>query len=447
MLFVNKKYESLNKILCSRVDESDNIDEAYNVGAGFSEQEVLDKFKSINSKIDEQELTRFIDFLYDKWHNDGRLNGNENSIPFRFDSAEDGKKANKVVNIARVYKSIINKEYSISGDKFNVGGISFKYGDGSLFSNRSAKGLEYEGGIIGELQQLIAVAADNTGKQRLSEKKLKSLIDNPSVYHLIPIYTSGDLDNAIKAYKNGTSLDELVIGTGKVDPKRNKHHEMWSDDFEIDTTDENTQKVLEDSGRIISDVTITTNPPVYVSVKIESAQLSGVFCSNILKNNKSLISAAKDGTSYDSIKNTSDMHAFKNFCNAIGADPIDLYNKYNDLYNDKPITDVVKTTQNYNGLLLGNVFQKLIGGNCWYVKPSTAVFIPSRNIHLDFVRSHIRITSTGKKIIAYGKINGIDARVELRTAGEGNLPYRIFPVISVPSLLETIVEKDSHSDD
>lgn len=444
MLLVNNEYTLLDNIICGRTDESDNIDESYTVGAGFSEQDVLDKFKSINSKIDERELTQFIDFLYDKWRSDGKLKGNANSIPFRFDSAADGKRASKIVNIARVYKSIISKEYSINDDKFNMGGISFKYGNGSLFSNRSAKGLEYEGGIIGELQQLIAVASDNTGKRHLSEKKLKSLIDNPSVYHLIPIYTSGDLDNAIKAYKNGTPLDELVIGTGKVDPRRNTHNEMWSDDFDIDTTNDSTQKVLENSGRIISDVTITTDPPVYVSVKIESAQLSGVFCSNILKNNKSLISAAKNGASYNDIENTSDMRAFKNFCNAIGADPTDLYNKYKDLYNDNPITDFVKTTQKYNSLLLGNVFQKLIGGNCWYVKPSTSVFIPSRNLHLDFVRSHIRITPSGKKIIAYGSVNGIDARVELRTAGEGKLPYRVFPVISVPALLETIVEEDSH---
>ena len=134
------------------------------------------------------------------------------------------------------------------------------------------------------------------------------------------------------------------------------------------------------------------------------------------------------------------MRAFKNFCDAIGADQEDLYNKYKSLYNGEEITDVVKLADNYDESLLGIVFQKLIGGNYWYVKPSTSVFVPPKDLNLKFIRSKIRITSSGKKIVAYGTINGeVEARVELRTSGEGNLPYRLFPVVSVPELLKSII--------
>lgn len=432
MLYISRKYETLNDIL-----NSYNTSEAYTIGADFKESDVIEMFKNINKNISENDLVtlgNFVNLLYNHWHKSFKVKDDPKLIPFRFDNTK------KIVNISRAYKSFLSRE-GYTTDKFTIGGITFKYGDGSLYSSRAEQGLAYENSIIGELKKLIETVSNNKSKRkRLSADEIVKISGDEQLRHIVPIYSSGTLDNAVEEYKNGKPIDSLVISTGKVDPRRNKNHELWTNDFGI--TDGDMEKVLTASGKIISDATITTQPETYISVKIESAQLSGVFCSNILKNNKTLVNAAINNEEYSSIEDSQDMLAFKNFCISIGADQQDLYNKYRSLYNgDKITTDIKKSSDEYDSRLLGIVFQKLIGGNYWYVKPSTSIFVPSHDLNLRFIRDRLYITPTGKKIIAFGNVNGIDARIELRTAGEGNLPYRVFPVVSVPALLDSIINK------
>jgi len=144
MLFVNKKYESLDRLISA-------TNEKYNVGAGFTEEQALDKILSIAAKYVHKDLSDqsvkdisdFVKYMYNIW--DSQLKRNPKDIPFRFDPN------NKNVKIADVYKGYLSQDSLskyhasyVSDKKFILGesaknGITFEFGAGSLFTSNDSK--------------------------------------------------------------------------------------------------------------------------------------------------------------------------------------------------------------------------------------------------------------------------------------------------------------------
>ena len=462
MLIVNKKYESLESILESNAtNESDEIDEAYDTGAGFDESQAMDCIRQLKgySSSKEELFSALVDFLYEIWDVD--LKRAPSKIPFKFDL--EAKKA-KIDPDYRAYilSAKDGEEYSEEEDglfkdtdigrtRMKFGGIPFEFGTGSLFYSKSKAGLNYEHTVAGELKSMIVAASENNHP---SAEILKSYIDE-SAWRLLPLYEEGCLDYAIDMYTDNNSIDlsQFILETGSGNTQRNANGEIYNKQT-LKVTSSNMGPVLTDSGRIIADVTIKTSSlDVYISVKKEKAQLSATRASTVF-NNDSIHDALLNDRPYSSCKDNADMIAYKNFCDIIGADEESLYEVYRDFVNGRRPQRIVENSESFNGKLAGIVFQKLIGGNYWYVKPNEdASYIGADNLNLVFNRQSIEVTDSGKKIKAIGTILGCAVALELRTDGDirqsielndgGNfsLPYRIFPVCNVNNLRNAIANK------
>ena len=141
---------------------------------------------------------------------------------------------------------------------------------------------------------------------------------------------------------------------------------------------------------------------------------------------------------FDDVKDEPDMKALINFCNVVGIDAEDVYEKYTCLVNNKKIDKDIKLSGRYDGRKLGILFQKLVGGNYWYVKPEKALFVPAKYDHWEFNVSKATIAPTGKRISIQGTIEGVPVELEFRTDGHGAWPYRLFPRTDVQKIINKL---------
>ena len=98
----------------------------------------------------------------------------------------------------------------------------------------------------------------------------------------------------------------------------------------------------------------------------------------------------------------------------------------------------VRIDANYNPKLLGCLIQKLVGGNYWYTKPEYSIFVNDKNAKLSFNVDKAHVTDSGKGVNIEGTINGLPCKIIFRTSGSGIWPYRIFPMINVPKLINIV---------
>ncbi len=437
MLYVSNKYTSLHSILC----ESEDTDEAYTVGAGFTLKDAVEKLYSIKVLDSDQkkQLRSFATYMYKLW----KVNhaSDPEKIPFRFD--DSGLKVVKIPE--KEYKDTINSDIesgklSISNKTkfgFTLGGITFAYGTGSLSGKtRSSSGLAYEDVVRDELVQLIQAASNSK-----SIKKIKDSIDE-SVYHLLPILQSGALNEVISMYRKNRDIDLYsIITKHEGSTRRNSNGEISDDSCNLNTSD--TESILRNSGKIIADIIINTSKPVYISVKMKLGQLSSFSLMNVFENNSTFVDAINHRDSYDEVKAALNRTPFKNFCKVFGIDSKDLYNKFLNFAEGVNTNLNVKTTSSYAGKDLGIIIQKLVGGNYWYVKPDVdAVYLSDKDSGLSFKRSSIHFSSGDHKcILVDGSVSGVDITFKIRTALRGyKYPYRVFPELEVLDLVEVLAE-------
>ena len=198
MLIVSNKYESLYGVLNKSVNENIENEEC-SIGADFTLDQAIQKLCSIKNenKQDSKLLTKLAKHLYNVWNK--QLNKERTAIPFRFDTKLNVVKIYNDRDVSNYVDSIQNNASSLGISDltkrgFHLGGLSFIFGAGSLFGNRSKSGFDYEDIIRDEVIQIIKAASTTK-----SISKIKSLIDE-SAYHLLPIYESGALNNAISLY-------------------------------------------------------------------------------------------------------------------------------------------------------------------------------------------------------------------------------------------------------
>lgn len=451
MLVINKKYASISKILSRATNESEEIEEAYDIGIDFSADQAIEQIFKLKSGLDDQDkanITRLVKDMYSIWQKD--LHEDPRSIPFRFSST------NKVVKVANVYNQFLQQgdlvKYGASttnDGKFFIGpsksrGVIFTFGEGSLFSSKSKAGLGYEDVVRDQLIQIIHYAAEF--KKNPSEKNIIENTDKRT-HHLLPIYTAGLLNDAIKLYRDNRNLDlnEIVI-KHKGSTARNSNNELWDANFNIDLDNNKTEEVLKSSGAIVADVIVNTKNPVYLSVKKPDAQLSGVCAKEVMETNKAFKNGIATEKKYKDVKNTLGA-AYFNFCKTTGIDPEELYNKYLAISLNHDVSPEFENVLKGESDKLGAIFQRLVGGNYWYVKPDKVVYIDYKDNKLKFNVSSIKFSRAkrelGRKIIIYGKIDGYDgiARIEFRTADvKYKYPYRMFPIVNVPALRESMAK-------
>jgi len=413
----------------------------FNIGVGFTEEQALAQFQIIKKNLDKSDiegLDQITGFLYGLWNTD-----HENTpqmIPYRF--------GNRSVKIARIYEVIKedlfdflrrkNIKFKITKKGFSCCGITFEWGDGSMFVNRSGKGLDYEDTIIKELITLVQTIGGAHKEKKLSKTDLANIVEDKSLHHLFPLYLEGALDEVLDMFIKdpGIDLSTVIVKTGDSNTQRNRKGQLFDKDFNI--TESDMKAVLDESGYIISDVTINTAHKVYISVKMKSSQLSGINYQWALEKNDAMWKGIADGKTFDDVKDAPDMKALINFCNVVGIDVVDIYDKYTKIVNQEKIDKEIKLGKHYDGKKLGILFQKLIGGNYWYTKPDKVLFVPAENKHWAFDIDRATMADSGKRISIRGRINGIDVELEFRTDGHGLWPYRLFPRTDVPALINTM---------
>lgn len=201
MLCVSNVYKSLYKILNGNFK---TVNEKYTIGLNFSKKDVLDRIKKYidlekdnkissaenkerkkknpnEDKIKEakdkaekeakdamEEVKLLVDKMYKAWEDE--FKSDPAKIPFRF--SDDDKEARQI-RIARYYKDLSLVDGLTKDDKYNIGPVTFKYGNGNLplqvsddesYSKYNGKELTPQGlGVTGKFNLTSLVGAISKG--------------------------------------------------------------------------------------------------------------------------------------------------------------------------------------------------------------------------------------------------------------------------------------------
>lgn len=409
MLIVTESYNSIDDIM---------NEDKYNYGRGLT----ADQAKAeLHKESSDKRLDDLIDFLYEIWVDE--FNGIDRKIPLRFPEDVKGK-----VKVAREYEPFLKEDVelalNIMNHKFNLGGIEFTFGEGSLFSDRSAAGREYENNVANDIRILLLESVEDKERLKILKKQYAELLK------------TADFKEAKEIVKADPGLVDRIIRV-ETPKRRNSNGELWNSDFKINTDTED----IEASGKIIADVVI--NNKIYLSAKIESHQLSGVRCAMVFDSNALFRKYAeesrsfKDETSFNR-SSLSKNAPFKNFCELFSVSEFDMYNSlvpHND--SDRALT--ILPQSDYSSSTLGLLFRKLVGGNYWVVKRGEPVKYMSSDINsLKFNISNAYVTKSGKSITFNGKLNDLPAAITVRTSSGEDYPCRMFPKIDIEKLIDLL---------
>lgn len=331
-------------------------------------------------------------------------------------------------------------------------------------------GLEFENKLCKSLQDCVL-----NGKSDFeygNKLYVKLLNKNPKTFNIINE----------KLKKDSTaSIGDFIFVSGKGSTARNSSGQILNTKtFEvnidkklnIDSNSENKiNNVLYQSGKIIADITITTegkhfnksdinniNPDdIYISCKDGFAQFSAISIQSAFYGENSrfleksdLIDSFKNNETYeDFIKNKSDnVDAFNNLCKFMCVDPNIVYDYFKMPLKDRDPERALKTNKSVDGNIIGTLIHLLIGGNYWYANSKTEpVFI-----EYDIDSSEFEFIPTGdcrlnpKQIVLIGKLNNEklkdhNATIEIKfrsTDSGASYPYRLFVVSKDKDLINRL---------
>lgn len=230
-------------------------------------------------------------------------------------------------------------------------------------------------------------------------------------------------------------IAKIVRQTGGSNTKRNKNGEIISKDFVIPTydNDKKSEKSLENilikSGEIISDITLLDK--IYLSIKHERAQLSGIVMNPPFYP--------------DDKSKRFNNQAFYNLCAFFGVEEEDVKQYYSIPKEKREKQKIIKATNKNNNLytetLLSTLALTIIGANYWYVNSNLHFRYISPKIEDNntipislnlFYDKGVTLNPTGLKIPAQlrnnsKKENVVDCEVIFRTSdGDKEYPYRLF---------------------
>ena len=412
--------------------------------------------------------------------------------------SDNGKKSDNILKtndkiISELKKLCINPEVEEASDlklKTNTNvddfdNIFYKYSNiksawTKIFKGTYSKsvhsgsgGLEFENKLCKSLQDCFL-----NGKSDFeygNKLYIKLLNKNPKTFNIINE----------KLKKDSTaSIDDFIFVSGKGSTARNSNGQILNTKtFEvnidkklnIDSNSENKiNNVLYQSGKIIADITITTegkqfnksdinniNPnDIYISCKDGFAQFSAISIQSAFygENPRSLeksdlINSFKNNETYeDFIKNKSDnVEAFNNLCKFMCIEPNVVYDYFKTPLKDRDPERVLKTNNSVDGNIIGTLIHLLIGGNYWYANSkSEPVFID-----YDIDSSEFEFVPTGdcrlnpKQIVLIGELNNEklkdhNAKIEIKfrsTDSGASYPYRLFVVPKDKNIIDLLFAK------
>lgn len=365
-----------------------------------------------------------IDIIYRHWEEDG---SKEIYTPIRYTG--DRKK----VKIARKFAEgdcatdLIQAGYAIQGGFLKFGKNKVVFGNGSPRGVRAARGLELEHDLLIDIKQAILhrMTGEWASREDLAVPGNPNFTKKGTILH--PHIESAPFLDRVIAGLTDITVDEvnsIVLLTGSGDTKRNRDGWIFDKNLVV-----NKDFAGSESAKVIADITVEIpgKTPVYISCKMDTAQLSGISVN---------------------FMNTTDWEeelspAFVNFFTTFGIDPETVADWYRR-------GDGVKFTEDITGnpdmTSLGCLMAKLIGGDYVYLTPTKCIEVPSEKEMATSIASKMRPIryrisgGTGKTIMIDYKIGSLGVAFEFRTDGKGGrkYPYRLFPKAPVAKLLENL---------
>lgn len=376
----------------------------------------------LQSILRSDDFNRALDIIYQHWEEDG---SKEIYTPIRYTG--DRKK----VKIARKFAEgdcaadLMKAGYVLQGGFLKFSKNKVVFGNGSPRGVRAARGLELEHDLLIDIKQ--AILHRMTGEWALREDL--AVPGNPNYTRkgtiLHPHIESAPFLDRVVAGLSEASVDyvnSIVLLTGSGDTKRNRDGWIFDKNLVV-----NKDFTGSESAKVIADITVEIpgKTPVYISCKMDTAQLSGISVN---------------------FMNTSDWDkdkAFGNFFTTFGIDPETVADWYRNGDGSKFTEEI---TGNPDMTSLGCLMAKLIGGDYVYLTPTKCIEVPSEKEMAVAIASKMRPTryrisaGAGKTIMIDYKIRSLGVAFEFRTDGKGGrkYPYRLFPKVQVAKLLENL---------
>lgn len=375
----------------------------------------------LQSILRSDDFNRALDIIYQHWEEDG---SKEIYTPIRYTG--DRKK----VKIARKFAEgdcaadLIQAGYAIQGGFLKFGKNKVVFGNGSPRGVRAARGLELEHDLLIDIKQAILhrMTGEWATREDLAVPGNPNYTKKGTILH--PHVESAPFLDRVIAGLNAISVDEvnsIVLLTGSGDTKRNRDGWIFDKNLVV-----NKDFTGSESAKVIADITVEIpgKTPVYISCKMDTAQLSGVSVNFMNTSNWS-----EELTP-----------AFVNFFTTFGIDPETVADWYRG-------GDGVKFTEEITGnpdmTSLGCLMAKLIGGDYVYLTPTKLIEVPSEKEMATAIAQKMRPTryrisaGAGKTIMIDYKIGSLGVAFEFRTDGKGGrkYPYRLFPKVQVAKLL------------
>ena len=376
----------------------------------------------LQSILRSDDFNRALDIIYQHWEEDG---SKEIYTPIRYTG--DRKK----VKIARKFAEgdcaadLIQAGYAIQGGFLKFGKNKVVFGNGSPRGVRAARGLELEHDLLIDIKQAILhrVTGEWASREDLAVPGNPNYTKKGTI--LYPHVESAPFLDRVIANLNTISVDEvnsIVLLTGSGDTKRNRDGWIFDKNLVV-----NKDFTGSESAKVIADITVEIpgKTPVYISCKMDTAQLSGISVN---------------------FMNTSDWDkdkAFGNFFTTFGINPESVADWYRNGDGSKFTEEI---TGNPDMTSLGCLMAKLIGGDYVYLTPTKCIEVPSEKEMATAIAGKMRPTryrisaGAGKTIIIDYKIGSLGVAFEFRTDGKGGrkYPYRLFPKVQVAKLLENL---------
>lgn len=376
----------------------------------------------LQSILRSDDFNQALDIIYQHWEEDG---SKEIYTPIRYTG--DRKK----VKIARKFAEgdcaadLIQAGYVIQGGFLKFGKNKVVFGNGSPRGVRAARGLELEHDLLIDIKQ--AILHRMTGEWALREDL--AVPGNPNYTKkgtiLHPHVESAPFLDRVVSSLTTISVDEvnsIVLVTGSGDTKRNRDGWIFDKNLVV-----NKDFSGSESAKVIADITVEIpgKTPVYISCKMDTAQLSGISVNFM------------NTTDWDKDK------AFGNFFTTFGIDPETVADWYRNGDGSKFTEEI---TGNPDMTSLGCLMAKLIGGDYVYLTPTKCIEVPSEKEMATSIARKMRPTryrisaGAGKTIMIDYKIGSLGVAFEFRTDGKGGrkYPYRLFPKVQVAKLLENL---------
>lgn len=376
----------------------------------------------LQSILRSDDFNRALDIIYQHWEEDG---SKEIYTPIRYTG--DRKK----VKIARKFAEgdcatdLIKAGYVIQGGFLKFGKNKVVFGNGSPRGVRAARGLELEHDLLIDIKQAILhrMTGEWASREDLAVPGNPNYTKKGTILH--PHVESAPFLDRVIANLNTISVDEvnsIVLLTGSGDTKRNRDGWIFDKNLVV-----NKDFTGSESAKVIADITVEIpgKTPVYISCKMDTAQLSGISVN---------------------FMNTSDWDkdkAFGNFFTTFGINPETVADWYR---NGDGVKFTEELTATADMTSLGCLMAKLIGGDYVYLTPTKCIEVPSEKDMATSIARKMRPTryrisaGAGKTIMIDYKIGSLGVAFEFRTDGKGGrkYPYRLFPKVQVAKLLENI---------